>query len=84
MGKKIKTTIMCDVCHRPIVEEVNTDLPWYCISSAEKKQYFQVCREDGTGSSDCCSIECVTKELENRINNAINMLVKQDVIYYEK
>lgn len=84
MGKKIKTTIMCDVCHKPIVEEVNTDIPWFCIPSAEKKQYFQVCRADGEGSTDCCSMECVTKALASRINNAINMLVKLKVIYYEK
>lgn len=84
MSKTAKTTMMCDVCHKPIVEEVNTDIPWFCILSAEKKRYFQVCREDGTGSSDCCSIECVTKELESRIDNAINLLVKQQVVYYEK
>lgn len=84
MSKTAKTTMICDVCHKPIVEEVNTDIPWNCISSAEKKQYFRVCRANGEDSSDCCSIECVTKELESRINNAINMLVKQDVVYYEK
>ena len=84
MSKTAKTTMMCDVCHKPIVEDVYTDLPWHCLHSAEKKQYFQVCRADGESSTDCCSMECVTKALASRINNAINMLVKLEVIYYEK
>lgn len=84
MSKTAKTTMICDICHKPIVEEVNTDISWFCIPGAEKKRYFQVCREDGEGLSDCCSMGCVTKELESRINNAINLLVKQRVVYYEK
>lgn len=85
MSKKAKTTIICDVCHKPIVEGVNTDIPWFCMLSAEKKQYFQVGRAISDGNLyDCCSMECVMKKLENRINDDVNMLVKQQVIYYEK
>ena len=83
MSKKAKTTIMCDVCHKPIVEDANTDIPWYGMSSASKKKYYRVGRTDGEGMNDCCSMACVMKNLESRITAAQNMLVKQATIHFE-
>lgn len=83
MSKKAKTTIMCDVCHKPIVEDVNTGVEWYCMSSASKKKYYRVGRTNGEGMSDCCCMACVMKELELRITAVQNMLVQQETIYFE-
>lgn len=83
MSKKAKTTIMCDVCHKPIVEDVNTDVPWYCMSSASERKYYRVSRTDGEGMNDCCSMACVIKELESRITAAQSILVQQETIHFE-
>ena len=83
MSKKAKTTIMCDVCHKPIVEDVNTDVKWYYMSSASKKKYYRVGITNGEGMSDCCCMVCVMKELESRIAAAQNILVQQETVYFE-
>lgn len=83
MSKKAKTTIMCDVCHKPIVEDVNTDVPWYCMSSASKKKYYRVGRTDDERMNDCCSMACVMKEIQSGITAAQNMLVRQETVHFE-
>lgn len=81
MGKIEKTSIYCDCCKNVIVENINTDIPWHAILTSQTKDYYEA--EDSNGVVKyCCSLNCVTKILEQTLMYQ-PVSIKKVRVYFE-
>lgn len=79
MGMTQKTDVICDLCGKAIVENVELNPSPFI---ARKKKCYTIQQEGIAFDHYCCSLDCVKEYLDKTLRFGRGLLVKEKTLYF--